>query len=61
MAWPTLAADALKSSVVRAPFGGRVDAGEAYWLVSSAARAPSAAVGAFGRWLKAELAADGAV
>jgi len=61
MAWPTLAADALKSGVVRAPFAGSVDAGEAYWLVASAARAPSAAARAFARWLKAELAADGAV
>jgi LysR family glycine cleavage system transcriptional activator len=61
MAWPTLAADALKSGVVRVPFAGSVDAGESYWLVASAARAPSAAARAFARWLKAELAADGAV
>jgi DNA-binding transcriptional LysR family regulator len=61
MAWPTLAADALKSGVVRAPFAGSVDAGESYWLVASAARSPSAAARAFARWLKAELAADGAV
>ncbi len=61
MAWPTLAADALKSGVVRAPFAGRVATSESYWLVSSAARTPSAAARAFGRWLKAELAADGAL
>ena len=61
MAWPTLAADALKSGVVRAPFAGSVDAGESDWLVASAARAPTAAARAFARWLKAELAADGAV
>jgi LysR family glycine cleavage system transcriptional activator len=61
LAWPTLAADALKSGVVRAPFAGCVDGGESYWLVSSAARAPSAAVRAFGRWLKSELTADGAL
>lgn len=61
MAWPTLAADALKSGVVRAPFAGRVDSGESYWLVAAAARAPSVAARAFARWLKSELAADGAV
>ena len=62
MAWPTLAADALKSGVVRAPFAGSVDAGESYSAQSaSAARPPSAAARAFARWLKAELAADGAV
>jgi DNA-binding transcriptional LysR family regulator len=61
MAWPTLAADALKSGVVRAPFPGWVEADEAYWLVGSAARPMSAAARAFGRWLKAELAADAAV
>jgi len=61
LAWPTLAADALKSGVVRAPFAGAVDAGEAYWLVSSAMRPLSPAARAFARWLRAELAADGAV
>jgi LysR family transcriptional regulator, glycine cleavage system transcriptional activator len=61
MAWPTLAADALKCGAVRAPFVGSVDAGESYWLVGSAARPLSAAARAFARWLKTELAADGAV
>ena len=61
MAWPTLAADALKCGAVRAPFAGSLDAGESYWLVGSAARPLSAAARAFARWLKTELAADGAV
>ena len=61
LAWPTLAADALKSGVVRAPFAGGVDSGKSYWLATSATRAPSAALRAFGRWLRAELAVDGAV
>ena len=60
MAWPTLAADGLKSGVVRAPFPGCVETDESYWLVSSATRPASAVVRAFARWLKAELAADGA-
>jgi LysR family glycine cleavage system transcriptional activator len=58
MAWPTLAADALKSGVIRAPFPRRVATDEFYWLVTSAVRAPSANARAFARWLRAELAAD---
>ncbi len=58
MAWPTLAADALRSGRVRAPFPKPVPSGESYWLVSSAARRPSADVRAFGRWLREEMAAD---
>ena len=58
MAWPTLAADALKSGVLRAPFPRRVATAEFYWLVTSALRAPSANVRAFAGWLRAELAAD---
>jgi DNA-binding transcriptional LysR family regulator len=58
MAWPTLAADALKSGAVRAPFPRRVASGEFYWLATSAARPPSASVRVFGHWLRDELAAD---
>lgn len=58
MAWPTLAADALKAGVLRAPFSRRVATQEAYWLVTSAIRTPSANVRAFAGWLRAELAAD---
>ncbi len=61
MAWPTLAADALKSGALRAPFAGAVASDEAYWLVVSATRPLSVAVRAFAGWLRAELAADGAV
>jgi LysR family transcriptional regulator, glycine cleavage system transcriptional activator len=58
LAWPTLAADALKAGLVVAPFSGRVATDEFYWLVSSARRTPSAKVRRFAAWLKATLAAD---
>ena len=58
MAWPTLAIDALRSGVLRAPFPGRVASEEFYWLVRSPVRAPSPEVRAFARWLRTELAAD---
>jgi DNA-binding transcriptional LysR family regulator len=58
LAWPTLAADALKAGLVVAPFPGRVATEEFYWLVSSAKRRPSANVRRFGAWLKEALAAD---
>jgi hypothetical protein len=58
MAWPTLAADALRSNLVRAPFPERVVSGEFYWLATSAVRPPLANIRVFARWLRAELAAD---
>ena len=58
MAWPTLAIDALRADLLRAPFGEPVTTSEHYWLVSAAARSPSPQLLAFGRWLKDELAAD---
>jgi DNA-binding transcriptional LysR family regulator len=58
LAWPTLAADALKAGLVVAPFPRRVATDEYYWLVSSASRSPSRAVRRFGAWLKEALAAD---
>ncbi len=58
MAWPTLAVDALKSGRIHAPFPTPVPTGQSYWLVSSAARGPSANIRAFGRWLREEMAAD---
>src|SRR5271157_661136 len=58
MAWPRLAADAIKSGLVRSPFSKRVASGQFYWLATSAARSPTANIRAFGRWLRAELAAD---
>ena len=61
MAWPTLAADALKSGGVRAPFAGSVEAGGPYGWSPRLRGQPSATARAFARWLKAELAADGAV
>lgn len=58
LAWPTLAADALKAGLVVAPLPGRATTDEFYWLVSSASRPPSRAVRRFGAWLKEALAAD---
>jgi len=58
MAWPTLAADALKSDLVRAPFPERVASGEFYWLATSPVQPPSTNIRVFARWLRAELAAD---
>ena len=58
MAWPTLAADALKSNLVLAPFPERVASGEFYWLATSPVRPLSANIRVFARWLRAELAAD---
>jgi LysR family glycine cleavage system transcriptional activator len=58
MAWPTLAIDALRSGVLRAPFPDRVASGEFYWLVRSPVRTPSLEVRAFARWLRTELEAD---
>jgi len=55
---PTLAADALKSNLVRAPLPERVTSGEFYWLATSAVRPPSANIRVFARWLRAELATD---
>jgi LysR family glycine cleavage system transcriptional activator len=58
MAWPTLAIDALRSGVLRAPFPDRVASGEFNWLVRSPVRTPSLEVRAFARWLRTELEAD---
>jgi DNA-binding transcriptional LysR family regulator len=58
MAWPTLAADALKNGLVRAPFPQRVASGEFYWLATSPVRPQSANIRAFARWLRTELMAD---
>jgi DNA-binding transcriptional LysR family regulator len=58
LAWPTLAADALRAGLVVAPFPIRVATEEFYWLVSSAKRPPSANIRRFGAWLKEVLAAD---
>jgi DNA-binding transcriptional LysR family regulator len=55
LAWPTLAADALRAGLVVAPFPSRVTTEEFYWLVSSAKRPPSANVRRFGAWLKEAL------
>ena len=58
MAWPTLAVDALRAGLVRAPFPQPVPAGEFYWLVTGASRAASPPLRAFGRWLRDALASD---
>jgi len=56
LAWETLAADALADGRLIAPFARRVDAGPAYWLVTSAARRPEPNVRAFADWLRKEMA-----
>lgn len=58
MAWPTLAIDALRAGVLCAPFPKPSSTAERYWLVTPRDRAPSPALKAFTRWLRAELAAD---
>jgi hypothetical protein len=58
MTWPTLAADAIKSGLIRSPFSKRVASSQFYWLATSAARSPTANIRAFGRWLREERAAD---
>ena len=58
MAWPTLAIDALRAGVLKAPFPKPAPADEHYWLVTSRARPMSAPIRAFERWLSEELAAD---
>jgi LysR family transcriptional regulator, glycine cleavage system transcriptional activator len=57
IAWPTLAHDALRDGRLVSPLPQRIPTGLGYWLVTSARRTPPAKVEAFGRWLKAELAA----
>ena len=58
MGWPVLVTDALRSGELVAPFPGRVATGTSYWLLTSSKMKPSAAVAAFGAWLKAEMTAD---
>jgi LysR family transcriptional regulator, glycine cleavage system transcriptional activator len=56
LAWPTLAADALKEGRLLRPFAHAVQTGQAYWLVSPLWRKPDQKVQIFAQWLKSELA-----
>ncbi len=58
MAWPTLAVDALRSGLLRAPFSKPVPSGEFYWLVTGTSRTSGPAVRALGRWLREAFAED---
>ena len=55
LAWPTLAADALRSGALVAPFKERVMTGIAYWLVTSATRREPKTVRDFKAWIKEEM------
>lgn len=55
LAWPTLAADALRSGALVAPFKERVETGIAYWLVTSATRREPKTVRDFKAWLREEI------
>ena len=55
LAWPTLAADALRSGTLVAPFTERVATGIAYWLVTSATRREPKTVRDFKAWIREEI------
>ena len=55
LAWPTLAADALRAGTLVAPFTERVTTGIAYWLVTSAARREPKTVRDFKTWIRDEI------
>lgn len=60
LGWQTLAQDALAAGLLAAPLSGQVATGNSYWLVTSASRPDTAAVAAFRRWLRGEIAAASA-
>ena len=55
LAWPTLAADALRARTLVAPFTERVTTGIAYWLVTSATRREPKTVRDFKAWIREEI------
>jgi DNA-binding transcriptional LysR family regulator len=55
LACPTLAADALRSGTLVAPFKERVMTGIAYWLVTSATRREPKTVRDFKAWIRDEM------
>ena len=59
LAWPTLAADALRAGTLVAPFKERTATGIAYWLVTSATRREPKTVRDFKAWIRDEIRRDG--
>ena len=59
LAFETLAADALASGSVAAPFSGRHRTGNSYWLVSAGDQRKTTAMRAFEGWIKREIAEAG--
>jgi LysR family transcriptional regulator, glycine cleavage system transcriptional activator len=59
LAFETLAADALLQGSLIAPFAGRHQTANSYWLVTAQDQRQSPAMRAFSTWLKAEIAASG--
>jgi LysR family transcriptional regulator, glycine cleavage system transcriptional activator len=56
LGWQTLAADAIESGRLVAPFGERARTDYSYWLVSGRHRAPAPQAAGFKAWLKDEMA-----
>lgn len=61
LAWPTLAADAMRAGQLVAPFTERVATGIAYWLVTSATRREPKTVKDFKAWIREEIKATEAM
>jgi DNA-binding transcriptional LysR family regulator len=59
LAFETLAADALAVGRLVAPFAGRHETRNSYWLITPGARRPTAPARAFIRWLKDQIAKEG--
>lgn len=55
LAWQTLAADALRTGMLVAPFPGREKTGLGYWFVTSANRRESKTVRDFKAWVRDEM------
>ena len=55
LAWQTLAADALASGCLVAPFPERTRTGYSYWLLTGRHRKPSPHAAGFMAWLKTEM------
>lgn len=55
LAWPTLAADALRAGTLVAPFRERAETGIGYYLVTSATRREPKTVKDFKAWIREEI------
>ncbi|WP_114388952.1 LysR substrate-binding domain-containing protein [Notoacmeibacter marinus] len=58
LAWQFLAQDAIAAGQLVAPFPGCQPTGLAYWLLRSERRRPNAAMTAFSKWLRDEVASS---